>query len=117
MGINEEANNQIVVLYKNQVTVLCKVTNHKNTPVKTPIATPYLMKGFSKNFSKLLQKSSLPVGTSEEVNNQLVVLHKNQVTVLCKVTNHKNTPVKTTIATPYLMKGVQNFYKYFCNVT
>ena len=65
MGINEEANNQIVVLYKNQVTVLCKVTNHKNTPVKTPIATPYLMKGFSKKFSKLLQKPSLPVGTSE----------------------------------------------------
>ena len=65
MGTSEEVNNQLVVLHKNQVTVLCKVTNHKNTPVKTPIATPYLMEGFSKKFSKLLQKPSLPVGTSE----------------------------------------------------
>ena len=40
-------------------------------------------------------------------------MYKNQATVLCKVTNHKDTPVKTPIATPYLMKGVQSFYKYF----
>ena len=44
---------------------LCKSTKFRELPLKIGLPTPYIMEGFSKKFSKLLQKPSLPVGTSE----------------------------------------------------
>ena len=51
------------------------------------------------------------MGISRGVNNRLVVVHKNQVPVLCKSTKYWLLPLKTRLPTPYIMEGIEEFLK------
>lgn len=51
------------------------------------------------------------MGTSGGGNNQLVVVHKNQVPVLCKSTKYWVLPWKTRLPTPCIMEGIEKFLK------